>query len=259
LWTLGPGPRVPFFRWFVRLFGFPELAAHRRFRQVEEQLGRAGGRVVLDLGAGAGLYSLADAIRRPDTTHVLADVSRRHMQRATVTSRSVGLGASGVVSSAEAVPFAADSVDTVLMIEVLQFIDDDVGVVGEIGRVLRPGGVWVCEQEQMPDDAPLKTAEQQERNEDRLTKRRAGYSAPRLRDLAARNGLVLESSRVVSGRISRWWEGVGARILGRSRALHIMIFPLVRVLAALTRLLPPEAEPGTVLYVFRKHGTAPSR
>jgi hypothetical protein len=145
------------------------------------------------------------------------------------------------------------------LIEVLQFIDDDVRVVREIGRVLRPGGVWVCEQEQMPDDAPLKTAEQRERNEDRLTKRRAGYSAARLRDLAARNGLALESSGVVSGRISRWWEGLGARVLGRSRALHMMLFPLGRFLSALTRVLPPEAEPGTVLYVFRKHGPARPR
>jgi SAM-dependent methyltransferase len=258
LWTLGAGPRVPFFRWYVRLFGFPELAAHRRFRQIQEQLGRAGS-VVLDLGAGAGLYSLADAIRRPESSHVLVDVSRRHMHRATVTGRSLGLDTGGVVSSAEAVPLAAASVDAVLLIEVLQFIDDDVRVVREIGRVLRPGGVWVCEQEQMPDDAPLKTAEQRERNEDRLTKRRAGYSAARLRDLAARNGLALESSGVVSGRISRWWEGLGARVLGRSRALHMMLFPLGRFLSALTRVLPPEAEPGTVLYVFRKHGPARPR
>src|SRR5690242_8815386 len=152
MWTLGAGLRTTVFRWYIALFGYPELAAHRRFRQVQGALGRAGGQVVLDLGSGAGLYSMADAICRPDSHHVLADLSFRHVHRANVTGQVLGLPIAGLVCSAEAVPLAAETVDVVLVIEVLQFITDEVAVVAEIGRVLRPGGVWICEQERVTDE-----------------------------------------------------------------------------------------------------------
>ncbi len=252
LWALGGGPRILFFRWYVRLFGFPELAAHRRFRQVLAALRRTEPAAVLDLGAGAGLYSIADAIRRPGSLHFLADLSFRHIRRANVTGRTLKLPVCGLVCSAEAIPLAAQTVDAVLVIEVLQFIGNDVGVVGEIGRVLRAGGVWVCEQECGLDVLPLNERQRPEKHEDRLTKRRAGYSPNRLRDLAARSGLVLETSEPVAGRISRWWEGLEARLRGRSRPLHLMVFPLLRVLARLAALSSLEAEVGTMLYVFRK-------
>jgi SAM-dependent methyltransferase len=258
LWTLGAGPRILLFRWYVKLFGFPELAAHRRFRQVQEALRRTGGVVVLDLGAGAGLYSIADAIRRPGGLHFLADLSFRHIRRANVTGRALNLPMFGLVCSGEAMPLAARTVDAVLLIEVLQFVRNDVAVIAEIGRVLRPGGVWVCEQECAPAAARVSDGTRSGDQEDRLTKRRAGYTPDRLRNLAGGSGLVLESSEPVAGRISRWWEGLEARILCRSRLLHLMLFPLIRVLARLAVLSPLEAEVGTMLYVFRRAGSKPA-
>ncbi|HEX5501411.1 MAG TPA: methyltransferase domain-containing protein [Thermomicrobiales bacterium] len=50
-----------------------------------------------------------------------------------------------VNGAAEALPFAAATVDVVTMISVLQFTYDPYGVLAEAGRVLRPGGVLVLE------------------------------------------------------------------------------------------------------------------
>ena len=256
-WTGSSRARVALFRWYVRLFGYPELAAQRRFRPVQEMLGRCGGRVVLDLGAGNGLYSIADAIRRPGSLHFLADISARHMHRAEATGRALGLPVGAVVCSAEALPLRSASVDAVLLIEVLQFVDDDVRVVEEVGRVLRSGGLWLCEQECASDEPPVNAGGSRNRPEPRLTKRRKGHSVERLCRLASRAGLALQGSEVVSGRISRWWEGLEARILGRSRTLHLVLFPMGRALAWLSALSPLERTPGTVLYVFRKNVVAP--
>ena len=254
-WTGGSGFTVTLFRWYLRLFGYPELAAHRRFGSVQEALHR-GGTTVLDVGAGSGLYSIADAVSRPSGIRLLADVSRRHMHRAQATARALGLPLDALVCNAAALPIADDSIDAVLVIEVLQFTDDDVAVIAEVARVLRPGGRWICEQEIANDEAAQARLDARITPEARLTKRRAGHSEQRLRHLATAHGLRLESTGVISGLPSRWWERVESRILSRSRALHLVLFPLLRLLAGLGRCLPREAQPGTVLYQFRKSGRA---
>jgi SAM-dependent methyltransferase len=251
-WSESSGLRLLLSRWYARLFGFPELAAHRRFRPVQDLLRRHAGERVLDLGPGNGLYSIADAIDRPASAHLLADVSVRHMRRANATGRALGLPVWGIACSAEALPFPSESFDTVLLIEVLQFLDDDEAAVKELARVLRTGGVWVCEQEYPPVGAAVAwTAEA------RLRRRRAGYTPEALRQLAARAGLDLEGSQMVSGRTGRRWESLDGRLFRRSRRLYFVLFPIVRLLAWLSTPAPVVGEPGTVLYLFRKSGDGP--
>ncbi len=246
-WSDASGLKLFISSWYARLFGYPELAAHRRFPAIRETLHRHGGSRVLDLGAGNGLYSLADAADRAGTFHILADVSHRHMLRAAATGQSLGLPVRGITTSAEALPLADDSVDSVLLIEVLQFLDNDETAIREIARVIRPGGAWLCEQDCPPDGTPIPRIA-----DGRLQKRRPGYSAERLQELAARAGLALESAHPVSGRVGRRWEAWDGRLFQRSRPIHFLLFPLIRLM---DRLWTPKAvpgEPGTVLYVFRK-------
>jgi SAM-dependent methyltransferase len=254
-WSGSSGLKLLLSRWYARLVGFPELAAHQRFRPVQDLLRRHAGDTVLDLGPGNGLYSIADAIDRPSSAHLLADLSVRHMRRANETGRALGLPVWGIACSAEALPFPSESVDTVLVIEVLQFVDNDEAAINELARVLRPGGVWVCEQENPPPGAALEwTAEA------RLRRRRTGYTPEALKELAAGAGLELEQSRMVSGRIGRRWESFDGRLFRKSRGLHFLLFPIVRLLAWLSTPAPVGGEPGTVLYLFRKlGGGAPSR
>jgi ubiquinone/menaquinone biosynthesis C-methylase UbiE len=250
-WSGSSGLRLFVSRWYARFFGFPELAAHRRFGPVRNMLSKYGGKEVLDLGAGNGLYSVGDAISRPGTVHLLADVSFRHMRRANATASALVLPLWGIACSAEALPLTDESVDTVLLIEVLQFVDDDRAAVHEVARVLRPGGVLLCEQDRPSPGAAIVLTE-----EPRLRKRRLGYTSEALRDLASDAGLVLETSQMVSGRVGRWWESLDGRVFRRSRTLHFMLFPVGRLLARLATPPPRNGEPGTVLYVFRKPAVA---
>lgn len=247
LWAGGGGCRARVARHYARAFGLPELAAHHRFRVTLETLERCGGSVVLDLGAGSGLYSLAAAARHPATTHFVGDVSRRHMHRAGATGRALGLRVRALGCSVEALPLASDSVDTVLLVEVLQFVDRDREAVREIGRVLRPGGVWLCEQEAPQPGAPLVAG-----GENRLRQRRGGYTAEALRRLAADAGMEPEAASRVTGPVGRWWEGLDGRIFAINREMHHALFPLVRLLARLSAPLDRRREGGTVLYRFRK-------
>ncbi len=248
-WSEASGLKLLVSRWYARLFGFPELAAHQRFGPIRRALHQHGGGRVLDLGAGNGLYSIADSIRRPGSIHFLADISRRHMHRATVTGGALDLSIWGVVCSAEAIPLASESIDSVLLIEVLQFVDDDAVAIREIARALRPGGMWLCEQDWPPVGTPLVLTA-----ETRLRKRRIGYTSDALCELAAKAGLTLKEARKVSGRVGRWWEAIDGQIFRRSRSLHYLMFPLVRLSAWVTTLAHPSSQSGTILYVFQKEG-----
>jgi SAM-dependent methyltransferase len=246
-WSRVSGLWLHLSRWYARVLGFPELAAHRRFPVVRDMLHRHAGERVLDLGAGNGLYSIADAVLRPASSHILADLSVRHMHRATATGRALGLPLWGIACSAQALPFASASFDTILLIEVLQFVDDDQAAVKEVGRVLRRGGYWLCEQDRPPEGTPLTRV-----TEARLQKRRIGYTEKSLCHLAAAAGLVLEDSQPVSGRIGRWWESFDGRLFRKSRAIHFLLFPILRLLAGLFTNAALQRQPGTVLYLFRK-------
>jgi SAM-dependent methyltransferase len=246
-WSEASGIKLLLSRWYARLIGFPELIAHKRFGSIRDLLQRHGGDRVLDIGAGNGLYSIADGINRAGSTHLLLDVSVRHMRRATATGCSLGLPLWGIVCNAEALPLPSESVDSVLLIEALQFFDNEEAAVREIARVLRPGGVWICEQDNPPAGTVFVPP-----GEDRLRKRRVGYTEEALSGLAVREGLVLERSELMSGRIGRWWDHLDERIFRRSRSMHYVLFPVVRVLARLSTPTPVKGEPGTVLYLFRK-------
>lgn len=95
------------------------------------------GSVLLDLGCGGGL--LAPRILAKGHHHVGADIGAS----ATRISRSHGIDV--VRSDVAALPFASGTVDVVVAGEILEHVHDLEGVVAEIGRVLRPNGVLICD------------------------------------------------------------------------------------------------------------------
>lgn len=112
-----------------------ELAGLRRRRR--RLLEAARGRVV-ELGAGTGL----NVRHYPDGLDALVLIEpdpamRRRLARRV---RRSGRAAEIVEASAERLPFADHSVDTVVATLVLCTVDDPQRVLGEIARVLRPHG-----------------------------------------------------------------------------------------------------------------------
>jgi SAM-dependent methyltransferase len=112
------------------------------------QLGVGPGDRLLDLGAGGGRHAFEAMRRGAVVTAVDADAGEvkdaAAMMAALVdgdeaTRHTGGLG-TAVVADARDLPFPSGSFDRVIAAEVLEHIPDDRRALGELARVLRPGG-----------------------------------------------------------------------------------------------------------------------
>ncbi len=95
---------------------------------------------VLDVGCGGGLLSEPFAALGCHVTGI--DRSAPTLMAARVHAEKSGLGIRYLEASAESLPFAAQTFDVVVCCDVLEHVDDLEKVIGEISRVLKPGGVF---------------------------------------------------------------------------------------------------------------------
>jgi SAM-dependent methyltransferase len=113
-----------------------------------ERLGVHGGDRLLDVGAGAGRHAF-EAMRRG--AHVTAvdsdaaqvkDVSWMLRELAEQDPAVAGAGATGraLVGDATGLPFSRSSFNRIIAAEVLEHVPDDRAALGELARVLEPGG-----------------------------------------------------------------------------------------------------------------------
>lgn len=105
-----------------------KLLGSRRFGRLLE-IGYGSGVFFPELARRCGLLVGVDLHRR-------APLVRRMMEREEVRG---SLGVAGV----NGLPFTAGSFDAVVCLSVLEFVEDVAGAVGEIRRVLRPGGLAI--------------------------------------------------------------------------------------------------------------------
>jgi SAM-dependent methyltransferase len=111
------------------------------------RLGLEAGQSLLDVGAGAGRHAF-EALRRG--AHVVAadmdaaalkDVAAMFSAMRSAGEVPDGSAATAMVGDACHLPFPAASFDRVIAAEVMEHVPDDRAAMGELARVLRPGGV----------------------------------------------------------------------------------------------------------------------
>jgi 2-polyprenyl-6-hydroxyphenyl methylase / 3-demethylubiquinone-9 3-methyltransferase len=95
------------------------------------------GAVLVDLACGAGL--MAPHVRRLGYRHVGVDITASALELAAAH------GVEPVRGSVLAVPLADGCADVVVAGEVLEHVADDVAVLAECARLLRPGGTLVLD------------------------------------------------------------------------------------------------------------------
>jgi SAM-dependent methyltransferase len=124
-----------------------------------ERLGVRPGDLLLDLGCGFGRHAFGAAKRGARV--VALDYAEAELKEvwntfhALEVAGEVGPGALAGTAQGDAtcLPFADATFDRIIASEVLEHIDDDTGAMGELARVLRPGGTlavtvpsWLPEQ-----------------------------------------------------------------------------------------------------------------
>jgi 2-polyprenyl-6-hydroxyphenyl methylase / 3-demethylubiquinone-9 3-methyltransferase len=95
------------------------------------------GAVLVDMACGGGL--MAPHVERLGYRHVGIDLNVRALQLA------LEHGVTVVRGSVLAVPLADACADVVVAGEILEHVEDDVGVLAECARLLRPGGTLVLD------------------------------------------------------------------------------------------------------------------
>ena len=95
---------------------------------------------VLEVGCGAGQFIRAVKRIRPELDCHGADISLE----AIALAKKNGDGVNYALSESKKLPYADGAMDAVLIFDVLEHVEDPAGLVAEIRRVLKPGGVFYC-------------------------------------------------------------------------------------------------------------------
>lgn len=99
------------------------------------------GKAVLDLGCGGGFMS--EALAKEGAHVVGVDPSAPAIDAARAHAQKEGLAIDYKVGSGEHIPLEDASADCVVCVDVLEHVDDVGTVLDEIGRVLKPGGMFL--------------------------------------------------------------------------------------------------------------------
>ena len=195
--------------WSLRLFDRSVLK-QAKYRQIVAALGDTAGKRCLDLGADNGVISYL--LRRRGGSWASAD-----LDRVTVDAIRGLVGDDVHQIDGRRLPFADASFDVVVIVDLLEQVEDDAGLVAEIQRVLRPGGLLVVN---VPH---LKTRSLLRRLRDALGLTdawhghlRPGYSRSSLERLLG-SGFRIETARTYSGSFSM---GIDTALNGGFHALQ---------------------------------------
>ncbi|TSC88529.1 MAG: type 11 methyltransferase [Microgenomates group bacterium Gr01-1014_7] len=116
-----------------------DMALKRRAKRIIEQLELKDGDKVLDLGCGDGYYSYLLSSFSPKITGIDNHVAAIESAKRQVRKKNVRF----IIGDAEKLPFPENSFDKIVMSEIIEHVKDDIRVLKEARRVLKPGGILV--------------------------------------------------------------------------------------------------------------------
>ncbi|MHA1926418.1 MAG: class I SAM-dependent methyltransferase [Candidatus Thorarchaeota archaeon] len=123
------------------------LRFRERFRKPAEfvsTLGIEEGHNVLDYGCGVGSYTIPAARLVGESGRIYAlDIHPIAIERVEKRARKVGLTNIETIRSELATGLAEEHLDFALLIDVYTWIDDKIGLLEEIHRILQPSGKLV--------------------------------------------------------------------------------------------------------------------
>ncbi|MFX0055731.1 MAG: class I SAM-dependent methyltransferase [Promethearchaeota archaeon] len=123
------------------------LKFRERFRKPAEFVGTLGikeGHNVLDYGCGVGSYTIPTARLVGESGKVYAlDIHPIAIERVKKRSRKEGLANIETIQSDLATGLSDEHLDFALLIDVYTWIDDKIGLLKEIHRILKPSGKLV--------------------------------------------------------------------------------------------------------------------
>lgn len=115
----------------------PTVLASFRLRQsLSAVKSIPSGGAILELGCGAGQFIRSVKHARPDLTCHGCDISTRAIEMAKTVDDGVIYAVNDAV-----MPYADNSMDAVLIYDVLEHVEDVSGILSEVKRVLKPGGI----------------------------------------------------------------------------------------------------------------------
>ena len=112
-----------------------------RLREFDPVVGDWRGQRVLDLGCAGGFMAEALAARGALVTGL--DPAAEAVAAAAARSRATGSTVAYLVGTGEHSPFTDASFDIVVCVDVLEHVQDLAAVIGQVRRVLRPGGLFL--------------------------------------------------------------------------------------------------------------------
>jgi len=230
---------------------------HTRIRRpiIDSMLQVQKGEKVLDVGSGSGY--LAEGIAAENDFTFCLDISLKNLLAVKEGKRGT---VSLVNSAAETLPFRSGSFDKILCAEVLEHISEDGKALGEIARILKPGGVLVitvpCSDFTFPtliDSLNIKTVHDYDGPERHVRK---GYTLAGLTHSLDKAGMMmcghqyfchffsklmldvisiahLAVRRVAMGQKAWTWADIQSLNTKRSFSLYKLLFPLFLALCKL--------------------------
>ena len=144
--------RIRSMKWLTKHIGLARSLGEFRFKrwldnhasEVLAEVGVKAGQAVLDFGCGSGTYTIPAAKLVGEAGRVYAlDINSRALDRMEEKAKQEGLGNIVRIDSSgeEDIRLEDETIDLMLLIDVLQEIDDREGLFDEAYRILKPGGV----------------------------------------------------------------------------------------------------------------------